>query len=80
MKPSTLEWIKKAESDFQAALALARRRKIPLHDVRRYHAGGAPSRRSAGGGSAWARGLSGHEGAQSFGFGHLLGCDYGEVA
>src|SRR6266436_9699242 len=32
MKPSTREWIKKAEADYQAALALARRRKITFHD------------------------------------------------
>jgi HEPN domain-containing protein len=32
MKPSTREWIKKAESDYQAALALARRRKISFYD------------------------------------------------
>ena len=32
MKPSTLEWIKKAESDYQAALSLSRRRKVSFHD------------------------------------------------
>jgi HEPN domain-containing protein len=32
MKPSTREWIKKAESDFQLALALSRRRKVTFHD------------------------------------------------
>jgi len=32
MKPSTHEWIKKAESDYQAALALSRRRKLTFHD------------------------------------------------
>jgi HEPN domain-containing protein len=37
MKPSTREWIKKAESDYQAALALARRRKIPFHDQACFH-------------------------------------------
>ena len=37
MKPSTLEWMKKAESDFQAALALARRRKISFHDQACFH-------------------------------------------
>ena len=37
MKPSTREWIKKAESDYQAALALSRRRKIPFHDEACFH-------------------------------------------
>jgi HEPN domain-containing protein len=37
MKPSTREWIKKAESDYQAALALARRRKISFHDQACFH-------------------------------------------
>jgi HEPN domain-containing protein len=37
MKPSTREWIKKAESDYQAALALARRRKISFHDRACFH-------------------------------------------
>ena len=37
MKPSTREWIKKAEGDFLAATALARRRKIPLHDQVYFH-------------------------------------------
>jgi HEPN domain-containing protein len=32
MKPSTLEWIKKAESDYQLGLSLARRRKILVRD------------------------------------------------
>ena len=32
MKPSTREWIKKAEADYQLALALARRRKVTFHD------------------------------------------------
>lgn len=32
MKPSTREWIKKAESDFQLGLALARRRKTLVRD------------------------------------------------
>lgn len=32
MKPSTREWIKKAESDHQLGLALARRRKILVRD------------------------------------------------
>ena len=37
MKPSTREWIQKAESDYQAALALARRRKISFHDQACFH-------------------------------------------
>ena len=37
MKPSTREWIKKAESDYQAALALARPRKISFHDQACFH-------------------------------------------
>ena len=37
MKPSTLEWIKKAESDYRAALALSRRRKTPFHDETCFH-------------------------------------------
>ena len=37
MKPSTREWIKKAESDYQAALALSRRRKTPFHDEACFH-------------------------------------------
>ena len=37
MKPSTREWIRKAESDYQAALALARRRKITFHDQVCFH-------------------------------------------
>ena len=32
MKPSTREWIKKAESDYQLAVALSRRRKVTFHD------------------------------------------------
>lgn len=32
MKPSTLKWLKKAESDYQLALALSRRRKVTFHD------------------------------------------------
>lgn len=32
MKPSTHEWIKKAEADFQLALSLSRRRKATFHD------------------------------------------------
>ena len=37
MKPSTLEWIKKAESDYQLALALSRRRKMTFHDQGCFH-------------------------------------------
>ena len=37
MKPSTLEWIKKAESDYQLALALSRRRKVTFHDQGCFH-------------------------------------------
>ena len=37
MKPSTLEWIKKAESDYQVALALSRRRKMAFHDEVYFH-------------------------------------------
>ena len=32
MKPSTREWIKKAEADWQLALSLSRRRKVTFHD------------------------------------------------
>jgi HEPN domain-containing protein len=32
MKPSTREWIKKAESDYQLGRALARRRKVLVRD------------------------------------------------
>lgn len=32
MKPSTREWVKKAEADYQLALALSRRRKMTFHD------------------------------------------------
>ena len=32
MKPSTREWIKKAESDFQLGLSLTRRRKMLVRD------------------------------------------------
>ena len=31
MKAATRDWVDKAEGDFLAAAALARRRKIPLH-------------------------------------------------
>jgi HEPN domain-containing protein len=37
MKPSTLEWISKAEADYAAGLTLARKRKIPLHDAACFH-------------------------------------------
>ncbi len=37
MKPSTREWIKKAESDYQLALALSRRRKVTFHDQACFH-------------------------------------------
>ena len=37
MKPSTREWIKKAESDWQAALALSRKRKLTFHDEACFH-------------------------------------------
>ncbi len=32
MKPSTREWVKKAEADYQLAVALSRRRKVTFHD------------------------------------------------
>ena len=32
MKPSTREWIRKAEADFQLGLMLSRRRKVTFHD------------------------------------------------
>ena len=37
MKPSTREWIRKAESDYQLAVALARRRKVTFHDQACFH-------------------------------------------
>lgn len=37
MKPSTLEWLEKAESDFQLAVALSRRRKIVFPDQQCFH-------------------------------------------
>ena len=37
MKPSTREWIKKAESDWQLAVALSRRRKMTFHDQACFH-------------------------------------------
>lgn len=38
MKPSTHEWIEKAESDYQLALSLSRRRKMKFHDQACFHA------------------------------------------
>lgn len=32
MKAATRDWVTKAEGDYLAATALARRRKVPLHD------------------------------------------------
>jgi HEPN domain-containing protein len=32
MKPSTREWVKKAETDYQLAVVLSRRRKVTFHD------------------------------------------------
>ncbi len=37
MKPSTREWLKKAEDDYLAAQALSRRRKVPLRDAVCFH-------------------------------------------
>ena len=37
MKPSTREWIKKAESDYQVSLALSRRRKMTFYDQACFH-------------------------------------------
>jgi HEPN domain-containing protein len=37
MKPSTREWVEKAESDYQLALALSRRRKVMFHDQQCFH-------------------------------------------
>jgi HEPN domain-containing protein len=37
MKPSTREWVEKAESDYQLALSLSRRRKIFFHDQQCFH-------------------------------------------
>ena len=37
MKPSTREWIVKAESDFQLAVALSRRRKMTFFDQACFH-------------------------------------------
>ena len=37
MKQATREWVKKAEEDYLAALDLARRRKVPLHNSVCFH-------------------------------------------
>jgi len=37
MKQATLEWVEKAEEDYLAALALSRRRKVPLHNAVCFH-------------------------------------------
>jgi HEPN domain-containing protein len=37
MKPSTREWVEKAESDYQLALALSRRRKVTFPDQQCFH-------------------------------------------
>ncbi len=37
MKRSTREWVEKAESDYQAAMALNRRRKVTFHDEVCFH-------------------------------------------
>jgi len=37
MKPSTREWVRKAEEDYLAAQALSRRKKVPLHDATCFH-------------------------------------------
>ncbi len=37
MKAATRDWIEKAESDYLAAVDLARRRKLPLHDMVCFH-------------------------------------------
>lgn len=37
MKRPTREWVKKAEEDYRAAIALSRQRKIPLHDAVCFH-------------------------------------------
>jgi HEPN domain-containing protein len=38
MKQATLEWVRKAEEDYLAARALARKRKTPLHSAVCFHA------------------------------------------
>lgn len=37
MKAATRDWIAKAEADYLAAVDLARRRKLPLHDMVCFH-------------------------------------------
>ena len=37
MKAATRDWIEKAESDYLAAVDLARRRKLPLYDMVCFH-------------------------------------------
>ncbi len=37
MKAATRDWIRKAEGDYLAAVALSRRRKVPLHDQVCFH-------------------------------------------
>ena len=37
MKPSTHEWVKKAQADYQMALAMSRKRKVPFHDGVCFH-------------------------------------------
>lgn len=37
MKAATRDWIAKAENDYLAAVDLARRRKLPLHDMVCFH-------------------------------------------
>src|SRR5258708_39297246 len=37
MKAATRDWIEKAEADSLAAVDLARRRKLPLHDMVGFH-------------------------------------------
>ncbi|MFN0077658.1 MAG: HEPN domain-containing protein [Prosthecobacter sp.] len=37
MKASTREWVKKAESDYQLAVSLVRRRKVPVRDHVCFH-------------------------------------------
>ena len=37
MKKSTREWIKKAESDYQLAVSLMRRRKVPVQEHVCFH-------------------------------------------
>ena len=38
MKPSTREWVKKAEEDFEAAKSLSRKRSRPLWNIVAFHA------------------------------------------